>query len=153
MKSNVRIRGESMRITRVFDAPRPIVFSWWSTAAKLQQWSGCKEAFRCEVVMDFRAGGGFSQKMHIAVDGGTCEFTVRGEYEQIVEPEKIVYRANLGAASARVTVEFHEHGKGTKVIVTHEGLPDESFRRNVSQGAAESLDKLEALLAGQALPA
>jgi uncharacterized protein YndB with AHSA1/START domain len=151
MKSNVRISGNTLQVTRIFDAPRNLVFSWWTTADKLRQWFGCKETVKCDVVMDFRVGGSFTQRMQIEVDGGTCEFTVSGEYEEILVPEKIVYRANFGPSAARVTVEFHDHGSGTKISVTHRGLPDESSRRNVSQGTLESLDKLEALLSGQTL--
>ena len=48
-------------------------------------------------------------------------------------------------------VEFFEQGKGTKVVLTHEGCPDDFFCKTVSQGTAESLDKLDLLLAGQAV--
>jgi len=66
MKSEVGMSGESFTLTRVFDAPRPDVFRWWAEAEKLRQWSGCKEATRCEVVMDFQVGGSFTQKMKIS---------------------------------------------------------------------------------------
>ena len=69
MKSEVRISGNRLQITRVFDAPRHLVFGWWTQAEKLQQWSGCKEATKCEIVMDFRVGGSFTQKMQIAANG------------------------------------------------------------------------------------
>jgi uncharacterized protein YndB with AHSA1/START domain len=101
--------------------------------------------------MDFRVGGSFAQKMQIAVNGETCEFSLRGTYDEIVEPEKIVYHANFGQVVARVTVEFFEQGKGTKVVLTHEGRLDETFCKTVPQGTTESLDKLDSLLAGQAL--
>jgi uncharacterized protein YndB with AHSA1/START domain len=77
MKSEVRIDGNRLQITRVFNAPRDLVFSWWTQAEKLQRWSGCKEAIRCEIVMDFSAGGGFTQKMLIAINGETCEFSFK----------------------------------------------------------------------------
>lgn len=76
MKSEVRISGNRLQITRVFDAPRHLVFGWWTQAEKLQQWSGCKDATRCEIDMDFRAGGSFTQKMQIA---GKGEFTFAGD--------------------------------------------------------------------------
>jgi uncharacterized protein YndB with AHSA1/START domain len=143
MKSEVTITGNRLQITRVFGAPRNVVFGWWSTAEKLQQWSGCKEMTRCEVEMDFRPGGGFTQKMQIS---GAGEFTLTGTYEEIVEPELIVYRANLGMAITKVTVEFLEHGKGTKVVLTHEGLPNEFLCKTVSQGTSESFDTLDSLV-------
>jgi len=127
------------------------VFGWWTQAEKLRQWSGCKQATACEIVMDFRVGGGFTQKMQIAVNGGTCEFSFSGTYQEIVDPERIVYRADFGNVATRVTVEFFEEGQHTKVVLTHEGFPDESFCKNVSQGTSESLDKLDVLMAGQAM--
>ena len=98
---------KQLQITRIFDAPRHLVFTWWSHAEKLQQWSGCKETTRCEIQMDFRVGGSFTQKMQIA---GKGEFTFTGQYDEIIEPERIVYHADFGFAVTRVTVEFFEQG-------------------------------------------
>jgi uncharacterized protein YndB with AHSA1/START domain len=149
MKSEVRISGNRLEITRVFDAPRHLVFGWWTQAEKLQQWSGCKEATKCEIDMDFRVGGSFTQIMQIEGAGG--EFSFSGTYDDIVEPERIVYHANFGPAITRVRVEFFEQGRGTKVVLTHEGCPDEFFSKTVSKGTTESLDKLDLLLANQAV--
>ena len=146
MKSEVRISGNRLQITRVFDAPRHLVFGWWTQAEKLQQWSGCKDATKCEIEMDFRVGGSFTQKMQIA---GAGEFSFSGKYDEIIEPERIAYHANFGPAITRVVVEFFEEGKGTKVVLTHEGFPDEMFCKNVSQGTAESFEKLDGLVASQ----
>jgi|HubBroStandDraft_1064217.scaffolds.fasta_scaffold188415_2 uncharacterized protein YndB with AHSA1/START domain len=154
MKSEVRISGNRLQIIRVFDVPRHLVFGWWTQAEKLQQWSGCKEATKCEIDMDFRVGGSFTQKMQLLVNGESCEYSLSGTYDEIVEPERIVYHANFGHAITRVIVEFFEQGKGTKVVLTHEGCPDEFFSMTVSQGTVESLDRLCSLLASQtvALP-
>jgi uncharacterized protein YndB with AHSA1/START domain len=149
MKSEIGINDNRLQVTRVFIAPRPLVFSWWTKAEKYQQWSGCKEATRCEVVMDFRVGGSFTQRMQIAAPEGLCEFIVGGVYTEIVEPERIVYDATFGPVPVRVIVEFFDQAKGTKVVVTHEGRPDEFFGQNVARGTTESLEKLEPLVAGQ----
>ena len=153
MKSEVNISGNRLRITRDFEAPRPLVFSYWTKAEKLERWSTCKEAVKCEVVMDFRVGGSFTQKMTLAVHGENCEYSVTGTYDEIVEPERIVYQANFGFFTSTVTVEFSEQGMGTRVVLTHDGLPDEGFGRNVSIGTDESFDKLDSMLAAQAEPA
>jgi uncharacterized protein YndB with AHSA1/START domain len=148
MKSEVKISGNRIQITRVFDAPRPLVFAWWTQAEKLQQWSGCKAATKCEIEMDFRVGGSFTQKMHIA---GAGEFSFTGKYDEIVEPEGISYHADFGQAITRVVVEFFEQGNRTRVVLTHDGFPNESFCKTVSEGTTESLDKLASMLADQAL--
>jgi uncharacterized protein YndB with AHSA1/START domain len=147
MKSEVNISGNRLEITRMFPAPRAQVFRWWSSAEKLSQWSMCKEATKCEVVMDFRVGGGFTQKMTLLVDGKTHEYSLSATYDEIVEPEKIVYHANFGFAVTKVTVEFVEQGTSTKLILTHDGCPDDFFCGNVSHGTVESFDKLDACLA------
>jgi uncharacterized protein YndB with AHSA1/START domain len=135
---------KSLQITRVFDAPRELVFSWWTEGAKMQQWSGCKEATRCEIRMDFRVGGGFTQKMQIA---GKGEFTITGKYDEIVAPERIAYHVDLGFGVTRVLVEFFDQGNRTKVVLTQEGFPDDFLSQTVSQGTTESFDKLESILA------
>lgn len=146
MKSGVRASGNIFQATRVFNAPRPLVFSFWTTAEKYRQWSGCKEAIGCEVVMDFRVGGSFTQKMQVVVDGVEGEFKISGIYEEIVEPERIKYAAHFGTTLVSVTVEFLELGECTKVVVTHEGCPNELFGKSISLGTSESLDKLNPLV-------
>ena len=144
MRSEVSISPNRVQITRRFDAPRALVFAFWKSPEKVKLWTGCKEATRCEVEMDFRVGGAFRQKMHIE---GAGDFTLTGQYDEIVEPERIVYHANLGSATTRVTVEFFEQGGQTRMVLTHDGLPDEFHCKTVSQGTGESFDKLQRLLA------
>jgi uncharacterized protein YndB with AHSA1/START domain len=149
MKSAIKISGNRLEMTRIFDAPRDHVFRFWTTAEKLERWSSCKQAIGCHVVMDFRVGGSFTQNMQLLVNGETCEYSMTGTYDEIVEPERIVYQANFGFATTRVTVELFEQGKGTRVVITHEQCPDEFFGQNVSRGTSESFEKLDSLLAAQ----
>lgn len=146
MKSDVNITGKRIQITRIFNAPREVVFGYWSQAEKMQQWSGCKDATNCQIEMDFREGGSFTQKMHIK---GAGDFTITGQYDEIVPPERIVYRADLGMAISRIKVEFFEHGKQTRMVLTQDGLPDETMCQIISQGTTEGFEKLDHLLAGQ----
>ena len=147
MKSEVTIEGHGIEITRFFDAPRDLVFSYWKQAEKLQRWSGCKEAKNCQIQMDFHVGGSFKQKMHIT---GAGDFSIEGQYDEIIEPERISYHVDLGGAVNRVLVEFFEQEKRTKVVLTHEGLPQQ-FCKFISQGTTESLDKLDRMLDGVAV--
>lgn len=143
MKSEIKMTGHRLQITRVFDAPRAVVFSYWTRTDKLEQWSGCKDATRVKIDADFRVGGSFTQKMWIA---GAGEYTFTGTYEEIVEPERIVYTANMGPATIRVAIEFFEEGERTRVVLTQEGFPDPKMCQIVSQGLTESFAKLDELL-------
>jgi len=135
MKSAVKISGNQVQITRIFNAPR-------------ERWSGCKDSTKVEVRMDFRVGGSFTQKLHIRNAG---EYTITGTYDEIVEPEKIVYHVNLGPATTQVAIEFIAQGNQTKVILTQVGFPDENLSRIVSEGTMESLDRLDQILCGHAV--
>jgi uncharacterized protein YndB with AHSA1/START domain len=146
MKSEVKIMGNRLQITRVFDAPRERVFAAWKTREMLQRWSGCKETTRNDIELDFRVGGSFTHKMQI---DGAGEHTIRGVYDEIVEPEKIVYHVDLGPATTRVTVDFFAEGDRTRLVLTQDEFPDPGVCKIVSQGTTEGLDKLEQLLASE----
>jgi uncharacterized protein YndB with AHSA1/START domain len=146
MKSEVKMHGDRLQITRIFDAPRAVVFAYWTQTEKLQRWTGCKDATKVEIQADVRPGGSFTQKMQIA---GAGEYTFTGTYEEIVEAERIVYTAKMGPGTIRVKIEFFDEGKGTKVVVTQEGFPDPKLGQIVSQGMTESFQKLDELLAGR----
>ena len=147
MKSDVKIGNNRLQITRVFDAPRQLVFSFWKDAGKVTQWWGCKETTKVECDMDFRVGGTFTYKMQIT---GAGEFSYQGQYDEIIEPEKIAYHGDFGGTTTRVLVEFIEQGEQTKLVLTQEGFPMQNICVMVSQGTTEALDKLDQMLVRQA---
>jgi uncharacterized protein YndB with AHSA1/START domain len=152
MKSETKVGDNRLQMTRVFDAPRHLVFSFWKEVDRLQQWWGCKDTTKVECAMDFRVGGFFTCVMQIA---GAGEFSYQGQYDEIVEPEKIAYHADFGPTTTRVVVEFIElhsgQGAQTKIVLTQVGFPMQEIRDRVSQGTNESFDKLDSLLASQVL--
>ncbi|MGA2424237.1 MAG: SRPBCC domain-containing protein [Terriglobales bacterium] len=152
MKSEVKIGDNRLQITRVFDAPRHLVFAFWKEVDRLQQWWGCKDTTKVECQMDFRVGGFFTCVMQI---NGAGEFTYKGQYDEIIEPEKITYHADFGPTTTRVVVEFidlHQDQRSlTKMVLTQVGFPTQNICERVSQGTTESFDKLDSLLANQVL--
>src|SRR5271155_238505 len=152
MKSEVIVGDNRLQMTRVFDAPRHLVFSYWKEVDRLQQWWGCKDTTKVECAMDFRVGGFFTCVMQIA---GAGEFSYKGQYDEIVEPEKIAFHADFGPTTTRVVVEFtdlHQDQRSqTKMVLTQVGFPAQDIRDRVSQGTNESFDKLDSLLASQVL--
>lgn len=80
--------AELVTITRVFDAPREMVFAAWSEAAQLARWhapNGCTIEFR---KFDFRPGGAFISYLRTP---SNHECLCKGAYLEIVAPERIVY--------------------------------------------------------------
>jgi uncharacterized protein YndB with AHSA1/START domain len=87
MTNNTVNETERMVITRVFDAPRALVWKAWTDPKYVMQWWGPRgfTAPFCEI--DFRVGGKFLYCMR-APDGR--EIWTAGEYREIVLHEKIV---------------------------------------------------------------
>jgi uncharacterized protein YndB with AHSA1/START domain len=110
-------------ITRVFDAPRELVFAAWTDPALVAQWWGPRgySSFDCEI--DLRVGGVFSLKMQ-GPDGAVYPCT--GVFREVVKPERIVYTGPseenhpCGAGlppNSIVTVEFVEHDRKTTLTI------------------------------------
>jgi len=78
---------ERMVVTRVFDAPRELVWKAWTDPKYVMQWWGPKGFTAPVCRMDFRVGGRFLCCMK-APDGQ--EFWNAAEYHEIVPYEKIV---------------------------------------------------------------
>ena len=74
-------------ITRVFDAPRNVVFKAWTEREHLAQWFGPRGFELTLCTMDLRPGGSYRFGMHSAE--GTDHW-LQGVYQEIVEPEKLV---------------------------------------------------------------
>jgi uncharacterized protein YndB with AHSA1/START domain len=75
-------------ITRIFDAPRELVFKVWTESEHLKHWWGPKGFTLGVSKLDFRPGGVFHYSMH-SPDGH--EMWGKFVYREIVAPEKIVF--------------------------------------------------------------
>ena len=74
-------------ITRIFNAPRELVFKAWTQAEHIAQWWGPKGFTTRVIEMDLRPGGQLRYVM-IAPDG--TEYPGKGVFREIVPPERIV---------------------------------------------------------------
>jgi uncharacterized protein YndB with AHSA1/START domain/ketosteroid isomerase-like protein len=141
-------------ITRVFAAPRPLVFSMWTDAKHLVQWWG-PHGFdnpRCEV--DPRPGGRILIHMR-APDGGV--HPMGGTYHEIVPHERIVFTSfvelpdGTRVVESHNTVRFEQQGDRTRVILHARagGFTELATRMlaGMEAGWATSLDKLAGVAA------
>jgi uncharacterized protein YndB with AHSA1/START domain len=78
-------------ITRVFDAPREHVWREWTEPARFADWFGGPEAEvpLSTVSMDVKPGGAWRATMFAAP--GRREIQWKGEYREVVEPERLVF--------------------------------------------------------------
>jgi uncharacterized protein YndB with AHSA1/START domain len=114
MAKNTANEKERMVVTRVFDAPRALVWEAWTNPKYVMQWWGPKGFTSPSCKMDFRVGGKFLCCMRTP-DGQ--EFWNSGEYHEIVLHEKIVYSMYF-ADSQGNKVEPEHYG------IEHEAIPD-----------------------------
>ena len=158
---------ERMVITRVFDAPRELVWKAWTDPKYALQWWGPKGFTAPVYEMDFRVGGKFLICMR-APDGQ--EFWNGGEYYEIVPREKIVSSmyfsdpkgnrvepAQYGIEHEAIddapnVITFEDFGNGqTKLTFIGNESMEDATNSGQLEGMNEILEKLAAVIAGLAL--
>ena len=137
-------------MTRVFDAPRSMVFDAFSKPELLKRWFGPRGWSLVVCDVDLRVGGGFRFVMR-GPDGK--EMGMRGVYREIVAPERSVHMESFDdyPGESQVTAVFIEQGGKTTLTATvlypSKEVRDIVIKSGMEHGAAESYDKLAELLA------
>lgn len=162
-------------ISRVFDAPRALVFQAWTDPGWMAQWWGPRGFANPVCEIDARPGGTWRIVMR-GPDGS--EHPARGVYREVVQPERLVWtisHAELSdewhdmvdpgrdrskgkpALEAETLVTFEDLGGKTRVTVRMRfesaGVRDSLVKIGMNEGWSQSLERLEALLAGGGPPA
>jgi uncharacterized protein YndB with AHSA1/START domain len=132
-------------MTRVFDAPRQLVFEAHTSCDHMSKWWGPRryEIAGCE--MDFRPGGAW-RIVHRA-EGEEHVFS--GEFREIVRPERIVWTFEWGGAPGHISVETltleEDDGKTTLTATSvFDTVEDRNgmLQSGAEAGAAETWDRL-----------
>ncbi|MEO8193813.1 MAG: SRPBCC domain-containing protein [Gemmatimonadales bacterium] len=137
-------------ITRVFDAPRALVWKAWTDAEELKQWSAPKGFTLPVNEGDLRPGGKWRSCMR-KPDG--TELWLGGVYREIVEPERLVFTHAWDDENGKpgpetvVTVIFSERGGKTEMNFRQAGFASADSRDGHAEGWGECFDRLEELLA------
>jgi uncharacterized protein YndB with AHSA1/START domain len=146
-------------ITRIFDAPRELVWKAWTEPEHLRRWWGPKNFTSPACQIDLRVGGKYLYCMR-SPEGQ--DFWSTGVYREIVPFEKLVCTDSfadengnvvpathygMGAdfpLEMEVTVTFEEQEGKTRMTLRHVGLPAGQMREMTGAGWNESFDKLAA---------
>ena len=99
--------------SRVFDAPRELVWKAWSDPKHIVQWWGPNGFTTTMQEMDFRPGGVWRFVMH-GPDG--TDYQNKSIYREIVKPERITY-SHVSGPLFEATVTFTAQGDNTRVEV------------------------------------
>jgi uncharacterized protein YndB with AHSA1/START domain len=145
--------GAELVITRVYDAPRTLVFDAWTQPRHFARWFGPRGSTLPFCEMDVRPGG--VMRFCHCLAGGE-DLWVKGIYRDVVAPERLsfstVFTDPAGnqierpgfPRETRIVVTFAEQRGSTTVTVRHTGLVRD---QGELLGWTESLDRLEALFA------
>lgn len=146
--------ARSMTITRVFAAPREMVFKAWTDRERLQRWWGPKGFTNPVCEVDVRPGGAMRIDMR-APDGVVYPMT--GVFHEIVEPERLVFSSSAldknGEPLFEImnTVTFADEGGKTRLTVQStvmKARPEAApHLAGMQQGWSLSLDRLAAEVA------
>lgn len=122
--------------TRVFAAPRALVFSLWTDPRHIAQWWGPDGFTTTTHEMDVRPGGVWRFVMH-GPDG--VDYKNKVVYREVVAPERLVYD-HVSGPPFHVTVTFAEQG-GKTAVTMRMIFESEAVRENVIKqfGALDGL--------------
>lgn len=137
-------------LTRVFKAPRQLVYEAFSKPEILKRWFGPRgwSLITCDV--DARVGGRFRFVLR-APDGH--EIGMRGAYRELSPPARSVHTESFDdfPGESQVTSVFTEQDGYTTLVATilypSREIRDAVIKSGMEHGAAESYDKLEQILA------
>ena len=144
----------SVTLVRRIKARPSIVFDAVTTAEGISQWWGPDAGPVLIAEADPRKGGRYRVRFR-KLDG--TEHESSGEFLEVVPPERVVmsWRWKGGQEDpneSRVEIVLRPIPEGTELTFTHSLLRDEESRRSHEGGWAGALDKLEARMAGEAVP-
>ena len=136
-----RLPAPPTEMTRVFNAPRALVFEMWSNAEHVKKWFAPKPMTLPKCELDLRAGGVFNFTMRMP-DG--TEFPFVGKFEEVIKNEKIVFTGIVHDDNrAHTTVAFEDApGNKTKVSVRQTYAYASPATGGAIQGWTSTLDNL-----------
>ncbi len=146
----------SIITTRIFDAPRELVFDAWSDPKHLAEWWGPTGFTTTTRSFAMQPGGVWRFVMH-GPDGRDYENRIT--YDEIVRPERLVYRHGGGddvePVQFKVVVTFEEEGGKTRLTM-RAVFPSAAERDRVAkeygaiEGAKQTLERLAGYVAAMA---
>jgi uncharacterized protein YndB with AHSA1/START domain len=148
---NITMPSErEIMVTRVFEAPRRLVFEAWTSPDHLPQWMLGPEGWTmpvCEI--DLRPGGAWHFVWRRA--NGT-EMEMHGVYREIVPPERLVSTESWGGPwpeTVNTVMLSEKDGKTTMtltILYPSKEARDAATQTGMKDGMSVSYDRLAAYL-------
>ncbi len=157
-------KSGQLLITRIFDAPREMVWNAWTRPDLVMRWWGPKNYTAPAIQIDLRVGGRYLYCMR-SPEGK--DYWSTGRFREIAPQKRLILtdsfsdeKGNIVPASyydmsgdwpleLEVKINFEEQRNKTRLSVLYEHFPAGDVAGLAGQGWNESLDKLGSLLAEQ----
>ena len=145
----IAVAAQELVMTRVFDAPRELVWRAWTEDEHMMHW-GAPHGFtvtHCESAL--KVGGSWRSCMK-SPDGQ--ELWLGGEYREVVPYEKLVFTHvwdddnGQPGPETLVTLTFEDEGDKTKMTFRQTGFASASSRDGHEGGWSESFERLREYL-------
>ncbi len=151
-ESNLAESAErELLITRVFDAPRRLVFKAWTDPEHLARWFGPRGFTLPSCRVDLRPGGAY--RFHMRGSAGHDHF-LQGVFREVIEPERLVMVCCWADAQGKptrpetvMTLTFEEDDGKTRFTLHQVGFESVTARDMHHEGWTSSLDCLAEYLA------
>jgi uncharacterized protein YndB with AHSA1/START domain len=145
-ENNAAAAQRELAITRIFDAPRDLVFKCWTEPEHVARWMGPRGFFSTVLDYDLRPGG--SYRFHMRAPDGNDHWQ-QGVFQEIVPPERLVRtycwadaNGNPTRPETLLTLTFADLGGKTKLTL-HQAVFESVSARDQHQGGwSSSLDRL-----------
>lgn len=138
-------------ITRVFDAPRELVWKAWTEPARMAQWFGPR-GFTSAVLRNEPHPGG-AYRIHMRGPEGDDHW-MQGVFREVAPPERLAMAGSWADAAGNptgpetlLTILLEEHGDKTKLTLHQTGFESVTSRDLHQDGWTSSFDCLAEYLA------
>jgi uncharacterized protein YndB with AHSA1/START domain len=152
-KPGTALPERELVMTRLFDAPRALVFQAWTDPKHLARWWGPKGFTNPVCELDLRPGGALRIVMR-APDG--TEYPMTGMFREIVVPERLVFTNQAVDAQGKTlleglaTVTFAEQDGQTKLTLHVKAVAvvayAAAYLEGMEAGWTQSLERLAAFV-------
>lgn len=157
--SEEKVQSKKLKITRVFDAPRELVWKAWTDPELVAKWWGPSGVTNPTCEWDARPGGKIYIVMLAGKELGPAEgmkWPMKGTFTEVVPQSRIVYtsgalddvdRDSNTFVEQTVTVQLEEMGDKTRmnlhiVVTKTEGPKAPSAIKGMTMGWNQQIDKL-----------
>lgn len=142
---------KSITMSRVFDAPRELVWKVCTSPEFIPEWWGPRRMTTVVDKMDVQVGGAWR---YIQTDSEGNEYAFNGVYKEIQPPERLTYTFEFEPMAGHISTEtiiFEALPEGrTKItaLTVYDSIEELEgvLQSGMEGGAIETWDRLEALL-------